>query len=76
MDVTWRACRACSPSFFVAALAPLISAALPGRGSPQVVLFLIGGVIIGPHALGVANTASVQLVADVGLGFLFLLRRL
>jgi Kef-type K+ transport system membrane component KefB len=57
----------------VAAVAPLISAALPGPRIPQVVFFLIGGVIIGPHVLGVADTSSVQLVANVGLGFLFLL---
>ena len=57
----------------VAALTPLLVAALPGPRIPQVVFFLIGGVIIGPHALGVADTGSVQLVANVGLGFLFLL---
>jgi Kef-type K+ transport system membrane component KefB len=59
--------------FVVAGLTPLLVAALPGPRTPQVVFFLIGGVIIGPHALGVADTASVQLVANVGLGFLFLL---
>jgi Kef-type K+ transport system membrane component KefB len=59
--------------FVVAALTPLLVAALPGPRIPQVVFFLIGGVIIGPHALGVADTTSVQLVADGGLGFLFLL---
>jgi Kef-type K+ transport system membrane component KefB len=57
----------------VAALTPLLVAALPGPRIPQVVFFLVGGVVIGPHALGVADTASVQLVANVGLGFLFLL---
>jgi Kef-type K+ transport system membrane component KefB len=59
--------------FIVSALAPMIAAALPGPRIPQVVFFLIGGVIIGPHALGVADTENVQLVADAGLGFLFLL---
>jgi Kef-type K+ transport system membrane component KefB len=59
--------------FLVAALTPVIAAALPGPKIPQVVFFLVGGVIIGPHALGVADTSSVQLVADAGLGFLFLL---
>jgi Kef-type K+ transport system membrane component KefB len=57
----------------VAAVTPLIAAALPGPRIPQVVFFLVGGVIIGPHGLGVANSDSVQLVANVGLGFLFLL---
>jgi Kef-type K+ transport system membrane component KefB len=59
--------------FLVAALTPVLAAALPGPKIPQVVFFLVGGVIIGPHALGVADTSSVQLVADGGLGFLFLL---
>jgi Kef-type K+ transport system membrane component KefB len=59
--------------FLVAAVTPVLVAALPGPRIPQVVFFLIGGVVIGPHALGVADTASVQLVADAGLGFLFLL---
>ena len=59
--------------FAVAALAPVLVAMLPGPKIPQVVFFLAGGVIIGPHALGVANTDSVQLVANAGLGFLFLL---
>ena len=59
--------------FIVAALTPVLAAALPGPRVPQVVFFLAGGVIIGPHALGVADTTSVQLVADGGLGFLFLL---
>jgi Kef-type K+ transport system membrane component KefB len=59
--------------FVVAAVTPLIAAALPGPRIPQVVFFLLGGIVIGPHALGVADTASVQLVADGGLGFLFLL---
>jgi Kef-type K+ transport system membrane component KefB len=38
------------------------------------VLFLIiGGVIIGPHLLGFADSGDIQLVASLGLGFLFLL---
>jgi Kef-type K+ transport system membrane component KefB len=59
--------------FLVAAVTPVLAAALPGPRIPQVVFFLIGGVVIGPHVLGVADTANVQLVANVGLGFLFLL---
>ena len=34
----------------VAALAPLVVAALPGPRIPQVVIFLLGGVLIGPRA--------------------------
>ena len=57
----------------VAALAPLVVAALPGPRIPQVVIFLLGGVLIGPHGLGVAETSNIQLLANIGLGFLFLL---
>ncbi|HEX6452016.1 MAG TPA: cation:proton antiporter, partial [Trebonia sp.] len=57
----------------VAALTPLVVAALPGPRVPQVVIFLLGGVLIGPHVLGIANAADIQLLANIGLGFLFLL---
>ena len=57
----------------VAALAPLVIAVLPGPRFPQVVIFLIGGVLIGPDGLGLAETASIALLSNIGLGFLFLL---
>jgi Kef-type K+ transport system membrane component KefB len=57
----------------VAALTPLVVAALPGPRIPQVVIFLVGGVLIGPHVLGLAETGSIQLLANIGLGLLFLL---
>jgi Kef-type K+ transport system membrane component KefB len=57
----------------VAALAPLIVAILPGPRIPQVVVFLIGGILIGPHVLGLAESSSIQLLANIGLGLLFLL---
>jgi Kef-type K+ transport system membrane component KefB len=57
----------------VAALAPLLVAILPGPRIPQVVVFLVGGVVIGPHVLGLAETSNIQLLANIGLGFLFLL---
>ena len=57
----------------VAALAPLIVAALPGPRIPQVVVLILAGVVIGPHVLGLADTGSIKLLANVGLGFLFLL---
>ena len=57
----------------VAALAPLIAAVLPGPRVPQVVILLLGGVLIGPHVLGIAETSSIQLLSNIGLGFLFLL---
>ncbi len=57
----------------VAALAPVIVAALPGPKIPQVVILIFAGVLIGPHGLGLADTTSIQLLANIGLGFLFLL---
>jgi Kef-type K+ transport system membrane component KefB len=57
----------------VAALAPLVVALLPGPRVPQVVIFLVGGILIGPHVLGLANVVDIQLLANIGLGFLFLL---
>jgi Kef-type K+ transport system membrane component KefB len=57
----------------VAALAPLVVAVLPGPRIPQVVILLLGGVLIGPHVLGLAETSSIRLLANIGLGFLFLL---
>ena len=57
----------------VAALAPLLVAVLPGPRIPQVVVFLLGGVLIGPHVLGLAETSNIALLTNIGLGFLFLL---
>src|SRR6201996_2214134 len=57
----------------VAALTPILVAALPGPRIPQVVIFLLGGVLIGPHVLGIAETSNIQLLSNIGLGFLFLL---
>ena len=57
----------------VAALAPMVVALLPGPRIPQIVIFLLGGVLIGPHVLGLAETSNIQLLSNIGLGFLFLL---
>ena len=57
----------------VAALAPAISAALPKPKVPQIVIMILSGVLIGPSVLGLANTGSLTLLSNVGLGFLFLL---
>ena len=56
----------------VAALAPIITRLVPGR-PPQVLFLILGGVVIGPHALGFADTGDIELLAGLGLGFLFLL---
>jgi Kef-type K+ transport system membrane component KefB len=57
----------------VAALAPVIVSALPGPKIPQIVILIFGGIFIGPHVLGLADTGSIQLLSNIGLGFLFLL---
>jgi Kef-type K+ transport system membrane component KefB len=56
----------------VAALAPLVVGLVPLR-VPQVVVLIIGGVIVGPQALDLAEPGSIELLSNVGLGFLFLL---
>ena len=56
----------------VAALAPLLTRFIPGR-PPQVLFLILGGVIIGPHGFGSAETEDVRLLAELGLGFIFLL---
>jgi Kef-type K+ transport system membrane component KefB len=56
----------------IAAMAPIITRLIPGR-PPQVLFLIVGGVIIGPHALGFANSDDIELLAGLGLGFLFLL---
>jgi Kef-type K+ transport system membrane component KefB len=58
---------------FVAALAPFVSALLARIRLPQVVVFIVGGVLIGPEVLDWADPAAITLLANVGLGFLFLL---
>ena len=57
----------------VAAAAPVLVALLPGPRIPQVVVLLVGGVLIGPQTLGWADRPEIDLLANVGLGFLFLL---
>jgi len=57
----------------VAAVAPMIAAVLPGPKVPQIVVLILAGILIGPSVLGLADTASIKLLANIGLGFLFLL---
>ena len=58
---------------FIAALAPFVAALLQRIRLPQVVVLIAGGVVVGPEVLDWTDPASVSLLADVGLGFLFLL---
>ena len=57
----------------VAAIASVLVAWLPGPRIPQVVVLLVGGVLVGPQVLGWADRPAIDLLANVGLGFLFLL---
>jgi Kef-type K+ transport system membrane component KefB len=57
----------------VAALAPILVAALPGPKIPQFVILILAGILIGPQGLGLGDNTSVRLLANIGLGFLFLL---
>src|ERR1700753_2554903 len=57
----------------IAALAPIVVAALPRPRIPQVVVLILCGVIIGHQGLGLQDTDSIKLISNVGLGFLFLL---
>lgn len=57
----------------VAALAPLLLGLLPRVRVPQVVLLLVGGILIGPQVLDLASPQAVRPLADLGLGFVFLL---
>jgi Kef-type K+ transport system membrane component KefB len=57
----------------IAAAAPFLAAALVRIRIPQVVIFIGGGVLIGPHVLSWADPEAIRLLADVGLGFVFLI---
>ena len=57
----------------VAAVAPLVAGLVPGRRLPQVVVLIVGGILVGPYALDIADTDALVLLSNVGLGFLFLL---
>ena len=57
----------------ISALAPLVAALIPHQRIPQVVLLLLGGMIIGPQGLGIEPSRELELISNVGLGFVFLL---
>ena len=73
LPVSARSLESLLAVMLVAACAPVLVAALPGPKIPQVVVFIVGGILIGPHGAGLADTTSIQLLANIGLGFLFLL---
>ena len=57
----------------VSAAAPLLVALLPWLRVPQVVLLIAGGIVVGPEVLDLGSPSSVQVLSDLGLGFVFLL---
>lgn len=62
------------PVVAVAFLSPLLVGLAPARMRvPQVVLLLLGGVIIGPQVLDLSSPGAVDLLSDLGMGFLFLM---
>jgi Kef-type K+ transport system membrane component KefB len=57
----------------VALLAAVFVGLFPHLPVPQVVLLLAGGIVIGPDVLAIGVPQDVRVLADVGLGFVFLL---
>jgi Kef-type K+ transport system membrane component KefB len=57
----------------LAALTPIIVGLLSRLRVPQVVIFIVGGIVVGPQVLGWADPGNLELIANLGLGFLFLL---
>jgi len=57
----------------VAALTPVVVGLFGRLRIPQVVVLILGGVVVGPEVLDLADPESIELLANVGLGFLFLL---
>ena len=57
----------------VAALTPLIVGLLARTRVPQVVVLILGGILVGPQGFGWAEPRTVELISNLGLGFLFLL---
>lgn len=55
-----------------AVVAPLLARLARGR-APEVVVLLLLGVLIGPHMLGLASTAGIEMIKQLGMGLLFLL---
>jgi Kef-type K+ transport system membrane component KefB len=57
----------------IAALAPIVAGLLSRLRVPQAVILIVGGILVGPQVLGWADPVGLELVSNVGLGFLFLL---
>jgi Kef-type K+ transport system membrane component KefB len=57
----------------IAALTPILAGLLSRLRVPQVVILILGGILVGPQVLGWAEPATIELISNVGLGFLFLM---
>ncbi len=57
----------------IAALTPILAGLLSRLRVPQVVVLILGGILVGPQVLGWAEPGGIELISNVGLGFLFLL---
>ena len=57
----------------IAALTPILAGLLSRLRVPQVVILIVGGILVGPEVFGWAEPAGIELISNVGLGFLFLL---
>jgi Kef-type K+ transport system membrane component KefB len=57
----------------IAVLTPVVAGLLSRLRVPQVVILIVGGILVGPQVLGWAEPEGLELISNVGLGFLFLL---
>jgi Kef-type K+ transport system membrane component KefB len=57
----------------IAALTPILAGLVSRLRVPQVVILILGGIAVGPQVLGWAEPEGIDLISNVGLGFLFLL---
>jgi Kef-type K+ transport system membrane component KefB len=57
----------------IAALTPILAGLLSRLRVPQVVILILGGILVGPQVLAWAEPGGIELISNVGLGFLFLL---
>jgi Kef-type K+ transport system membrane component KefB len=57
----------------IAALTPILAGLLSRLRVPQVVILIVGGILVGPQVLAWAQPEGIELISNVGLGFLFLL---
>ena len=58
-----------------ATLAPFLASLVPGRAVPEVVFLVFAGALLGPSGARLVSVGStpIQLVSDLGMGFLFLM---